>query len=182
MIMKVEPIFLGVREIISKTKSIKPKERKIILLSPRGEKFDQKLALRLSKLKQIVFVCGHYEGVDERVAKYIADKVVSIGDYVLTGGELPSMVMIDAITRLVPKVIKEESLREESFSLLDSGFKVQREYPQYTRPAIFDPKKFIKNPKKYPSRFFRAKLWRVPKVLLSGNHQKIREWRKKHVL
>jgi len=162
MIFKVEAIFKAVKSIVGKNKKIKKKERKIILLSAKGKKFDQRLARRKSKLKQIILICGRYEGVDERVAKYIADEEISVGDYVLTGGEIPAMVIVDAVSRLIPGVIKEESLKEESF-----GFKIQGEYPQYTRPEVFKPSKSIKS-------------WRVPKILLSGHHKKIKHWQKKH--
>ncbi len=147
----------------SKNKKIK---RKIILLSAKGEKFDQKMAKRFSKLDQLILISGHYEGVDERVAKYIADEEISIGDYVLTGGEVPTMVIVDAVTRLLPGVIRKESLAEESFS--DIGHSL--EYPQYTRPAIFDASKYTK----------KKTVWKVPKVLLSGNHKGIEEWRTKN--
>ena len=131
----------------------------MILFSAKGKKFNQQLARRFSKLDQLILICGRYEGIDERVAKYIADEEISIGEYVLTGGELPAMIVVDAISRLTPGVIKKESLIEESF--LDS-----LEYPQYTRPEIFTPKQGIK--------------WKVPKILLSGDHKKIEQWRKKH--
>lgn len=159
MIMKVEPIFKAVSVIKCKAKSAKRKT-KVILFSAKGKKFDQKMAQSLSKFSQLIFICGHYEGVDERVAESIADIEISIGDYVLTGGELPAMVVTDAITRLIPGVIKEESLKEESFSSKEKNL----EYPQYTRPEVFKMGK---------------KNLRVPEVLLSGHHEKIKEWRAK---
>ncbi len=163
MVMKVEPIFEAVKQLKRK----KAKKRKIILFSPRGKKFNQKLAYQLSKFDQLIFISGRYEGIDERVAKHIADIELSIGDYVLMGGELPAMVVIETISRLVPGVIgKPELLKERipsSFGRSGRGF---IEYAQYTRPEIFQPAKGIK--------------WRVPKVLLSGDHKKIKEWRKKH--
>jgi len=169
MILRVDVMFRAVKKIIQKSRRIQNRQRKIILLSAKGKKFDQKMALKLSKLKQVVLICGRYEGVDERVAKYVADEEISIGDYVLTGGELPAMVITDAVARLIPGVIKKDSLKEESFSfkIQNSKFKIQREYPQYTRPEVFDPGK---NKRK----------WRVPKILLSGHHKKIEEWRRKH--
>ncbi len=163
MIMKVEPIYKAIERIK------KAKKNKVILFSAKGKKLDQRMVKKLSKLDQLVLICGRYEGVDERVAKRIANIELSIGDYVLTGGELPAMVVLDAVTRLVPGVIKEESLKEESFSQLkieNCKLKIDHEYPQYTRPEVFSPKKGI--------------YWKVPKVLLSGNHQKIQEWREKH--
>ena len=154
MIFKVDIIFRAIKKILKKDK-----KTRIILFSAKGKKFDQKKARVLKKYEQIVLICGRYEGVDERVAKHIADEELSIGDYVLTGGEIPAMVVVDAVSRLIPGVIKKESLKEESFS----GFGT--EYPQYTRPEVFDAGK---NKTKR----------RVPKVLLSGNHKKIQEWRK----
>ena len=177
MVLKVEPIYFAMQKVKSQKSKVKNtnKKQKIILLSAKGKKFNQKMARKFSKLDQIVLICGRYEGVDERVAKYIADEEISIGDYVLTGGELPAMIIVDVVTRLIPGVIAEDSLKEESFSIrrervksdfkiLPQGtkFKISREYPQYTRPAVF-------------------KGWRVPKVLLSGNHKKIEEWRNKHM-
>lgn len=170
MIIKLEPIFKAVSSLIKlKTQSSKlRKKTKIILFTPRGKKLNQKIVYQLSKLDRLILICGHYEGVDERVAKHIVDEEISIGDYILTGGELPAMVMVDAVTRLIPGVIKKESLLEESFHVPRSTPQSYSslEYPQYTRPEIFSPKPGIK--------------WRVPKVLLSGNHKKIEEWRKKH--
>jgi tRNA (guanine37-N1)-methyltransferase len=158
MVLKLEPIYRVVKSI-----NIKGKEQKtkVILFTPRGKQFTQKMAYSFSKLKHLILICGRYEGVDERVAKYIADLELSIGPYDLMGGELPAMVVIEAVTRLIPGVIgKPEFLKER---MAKGGF---IEYPQYTRPEVFSPKKGV--------------YWKVPKVLLSGNHQKIREWRKKH--
>ena len=122
-----------------------------ILLTPQGKTFNQKTAQRLSKLNKLILVCGHYEGFDERI-RSLVDEEISLGDYVLTGGEIPAMVMTDAVVRLIPGVIEAESLKDESFSqnLL--------EYPQYTRPEEY-------------------KKMKVPAVLLSGNHEKIKQWR-----
>jgi len=161
MILKVDIVFKAIKRVVQKNKKITKKQRKIILLSAKGKKFDQKMARRLSKLEQIIFICGRYEGVDERVGKHIADEEISIGDYVLTGGEIPAMVILDAVSRLIPGVIKKDSLKEESFS---AGLK---EYPQYTRPEIFKPGK-------------NKRSWRVPEILLSGHHKKIKDWQKKH--
>jgi len=163
MVLKVEPIYSAVSSI----KVRKKQKRKIILLSPRGKKFDQKLAHRFSKLSHLVMICGRYEGVDERVAKYIADESISIGDYVLMGGELPAMVVIEAVSRLIPDVVgKSELLNERIPRTKGRGGRGFIEFPQYTRPEVFTPPKGTK--------------WRVPKVLLSGNHKEIEEWRKKH--
>jgi len=154
MVLKVEPIYKSVKFIKSKVKS---KKTKVILFTPRGKKFNQQMANKLSKLDQIIFICGRYEGVDERVAEKIADMEVSIGDYDLMGGELPAMVAIETISRLVPRVIGKEQLLEERISK-SGGF---LEYAQYTRPEVY-------------------KSWRVPKVLLSGRHKDIEEWKKSH--
>lgn len=160
MVMKIEPIYKAVQFSKSKVKSQKSK---IILFSPKGKKFNQTMAKKFSRLDRLIMICGRYEGVDERVVKYIADEEISVGDYVLTGGEIPAMIVVDAITRLIPGVIAKESLKEESFSFkkekLLRGEKY--EYPQYTRPEKFGK-------------------WSVPKILLSGNHKKIEEWRRKH--
>jgi tRNA (guanine37-N1)-methyltransferase len=153
MVLMAEPIYQAVKAIKKKKKS------KIILLSAKGKKFGQKTAERFSKLEQMIIICGRYEGVDERVAKYLTDEEISIGDYVLTGGELPAMIVVDAVSRLLPGAIAKESLAEESFSR-------ERflEYPHYTRPE-----ELLMNGKKR----------KVPKILLSGNHKKIKEWREK---
>jgi len=150
MVMKVEPIFKAVS-------SLKKGKSKVVLFTPRGKKFNQKMAFRLSKLNQLIFICGRYEGVDERVAKYIADEEISIGDYDLMGGELPAMVVIETISRLIPGVLGKPQLLKERITKR-KGF---IEYSQYTRPEVF-------------------RKWQVPKVLMSGNHKKIGEWRKKH--
>ena len=175
MVMKVEPIYKAVKDIkkMSNVKAPALNRRgtpnnigrqmsKVILFSPRGKKFNQKMALRFSKLKQLIMICGRYEGVDERVAKFIADETISIGDFVLMGGELAAMVVIETVARLIPGVLGKPRLLKERITK-DKGFV---EFPQYTRPEIFSPKKGVK--------------WKVPKVLLSGNHKKIEEWRKKH--
>ena len=138
-------------------KSIKDEKAKVIYLSPQGKKLDQKKVESLSKEDHLILLCGHYEGIDQRVLDEIVDEEISIGDYVLTGGEIPAMVLIDSVSRFVEGVLDEESIKEESFSnnLL--------EYPQYTRPEIFLNQK-------------------VPEVLLSGHHENIRKWRRKESL
>jgi tRNA (guanine37-N1)-methyltransferase len=156
MVLKVEPIYKAVKQIK------KSKKAKVILFTPRGEKFNQQMAYKLSKLDQIIFICGRYEGVDERVAEKIADMEVSIGDYDLMGGELPAMISIEAISRLVPGVLGKPQLLKERISKT-GGF---LEYAQYTRPEIFKNKD--------------GKKWKVPTVLLSGDHKKIDEWKKSH--
>lgn len=148
MVIKPEPIYDAYMSI-AKDLDYKPK---VIYMSPRGKVFNQQMARELSKEKHLIILCGHYEGVDERVIEEIVDEEVSIGDYVLTGGELPAMIVMDAISRNIDGVIKEESIEDESFS---NGL---LEYPQYTRPEIFLGKK-------------------VPEVLLSGHHANIEKWR-----
>ncbi|MCM8770520.1 MAG: tRNA (guanosine(37)-N1)-methyltransferase TrmD [Candidatus Omnitrophica bacterium] len=157
MVMSPEPIFRAVEAIQARCR-IKGKGLRIILLTPQGKQLDQKLAKRLSRYKNLILICGHYEGIDERVRQYLVDEEISIGDYVLTGGELPAMVLIDSVVRLIPGVLgKRKSLKSESFegNLL--------EYPQYTRPANF-------------------RGMHVPPILLSGNHPAIEVWRKKAAL
>ena len=170
MVLKVEPIYRAIKDI-----KLKSKKSLVVLLSARGKTFDQKMAQRFSRLNQLILICGRYEGVDERVAKYIADLEVSIGNYILTGGELPAMVIVDATTRLIPGVLGNlESLEEKRLKKLLknnlSGYPVTHlpGYPVYTRPPVFSPD--------------RKQKWSVPKVLLSGNHQLIDEWRKKKIL
>ncbi len=154
MVMKVEPIYRAVKKIKEKNK-----KTKVILFTPRGKKFNQKRATDFSKYEQIIMICGRYEGVDERVAKKIADEEISIGDYVLMGGEVPAMIVLETVSRLVPSVIGKDTFLEERKK--EDGFV---EYPQYTRPEIFLAEK---------------ENWKVPKILLSGNHKKIEEWKNK---
>ncbi|MBU0546652.1 tRNA (guanosine(37)-N1)-methyltransferase TrmD [Patescibacteria group bacterium] len=160
MVLMVEPIYKAISDLTkSKTKN---KKRKIILFTPRGKQFNQKIAYNLSKFDQIIMICGRYEGVDERVAKKISDLELSVGPYDLMGGEIPAMIVIETISRLIPGVIgKEQFLKEKNIK--GKGFV---EYVQYTRPEIFSPKKGIN--------------WKVPKVLLSGHHKKIQEWKEKN--
>ena len=156
MLMKIEPLYNALCDIKKINKKIKPTKKKTILLSASGKKWNQKLAQKYSKLEEIIFVCGRYEGVDARLKNFV-DEEISIGDYVLTGGELAAMTIIDSIVRLIPGTLgNKESIIEESHS--EEGF---GEYPQYTRPEIF-----IADKKKYT----------VPKILLSGDHKKIKEW------
>lgn len=186
MVMKLEPIFRAVSSLIkpitSKTQDSKLKaarqKTKIILFTPRGKKFNQKIAYQFSKLEQLIFICGRYEGIDERVAKHIADIKLSIGDYVLMGGELPALAVIEAVTRLIPGAIGKSELLGQRIT----EEKKFIEYPQYTRPELFCLKEHIKNWRNCSSKFCKAKIktWRAPKVLLSGNHKKIEEWRKKY--
>ena len=152
MVMKIEPVAKALQAVLSEDES--GERPVVVLLTPQGETFNQRMAEELARFSRIVLICGHYEGVDERIREHLADREISIGDYVLTGGELPAMVVIDAVSRLIPEFLgNRESARQDSFS---SGL---LEYPQYTRP-----------------RSFRG--WEVPEVLLSGNHREIESWRK----
>ena len=137
--------------------SVKTPESKVIYMSPQGKVLNQKKVVELSKEKHLILLCGHYEGIDQRVLDEIVDEEISIGDYVLTGGELPAMVVIDSVSRYVEGVISKESTSEESFS---NGL---LEYPQYTRPEVFNGVK-------------------VPDVLISGHHENIRKWREEKSL
>ncbi|MCK4518776.1 MAG: tRNA (guanosine(37)-N1)-methyltransferase TrmD [Candidatus Omnitrophica bacterium] len=153
MLISPEPVFKAVKKIKGRRK-----KTKVILLTPQGVKFEQKTARRLSKETHLIFICPRYEGIDERVRLKLVDEEISIGDYVLTGGELPALVVIDAVTRLIPGVLGDsESAISDSFenNLL--------EHPQYTRPANFRGLK-------------------VPEILLSGNHRLIKEWKRKQSL
>lgn len=150
MVMQPEPIYDAYTDLVKKI----GKRPRVLYMTPQGQVFNQKIAEELAKEEELVFLCGHYEGIDERVLELIVTDYLSIGDYVLTGGELPAMVMIDSISRLVPGVLNNDVSAEfESFhdNLL--------EYPQYTRPEIFMDK-------------------RVPEVLLSGHHKNIELWRR----
>lgn len=150
MVMAADPIYNCYKSLYSEDE---PKPH-LIYMSPKGKTFSQQRAVELSKLDRIVLLCGHYEGVDERVLEEIADEEISIGDFVLTGGELPALCVADAVCRMLPGVLSDDlCFTEESHF---SGF---LEYPQYTRPAIWHDKE-------------------VPEVLLSGNHAKIDEWRR----
>lgn len=153
MVISVEPVYRAIKKIL---RGKKREKTRVILFSPSGKKLDEKIIKRLLKYDRIVMISGRYEGVDERVAKYIADEKISIGDYVLSGGELPALVLVEAVSRFIPGVLgKAESLES-----------VRGSFPAYTRPEVFEPEK--------------GKKWRVPKVLLSGNHKKIEEWRSKY--
>lgn len=184
MIFKVKPIYRAVQFIKSKAQSAKLKTKiqslklkeRVILFSAKGKVMSQADIRRWAKYDQLILICGRYEGVDERVAEYIADEEISVGKYVLTGGEIPAMIVTDAVSRLIPGVINKESLAEESFGMANSKRTIADnkkskshqslaisylEYPQYTRPENF-------------------KGWKAPEILLSGNHEKIKEWREKN--
>lgn len=146
MILKVDIIDTALADL-------KKKDSKVILLSPQGKVFSQQVAKRLSKLGHIILIAGHYEGFDERIREHLVDEQLSIGNYVLTGGELPAMVITDAVVRLIPGVLEKKATQIESHS--KKGY---IEYPQYTRPADYNG-------------------WQVPEVLLSGNHAEIEAWK-----
>jgi tRNA (guanine37-N1)-methyltransferase len=147
MIMRVDILDAAISKL-------KTKNSKVILLDATGERYTQEEAQELSKLEHLILIAGHYEGIDHRVHEHLVDEIISIGDYVLTGGEIPAMVLTDCVVRLIPGVLeKEEAIQIESFS--EPGVK---EFPQYTRPEEY-------------------KGWKVPKVLLSGNHKEIKKWR-----
>lgn len=152
MVMLPGPLFAAVESLEPKT------DARVILLTPQGETLTQRKAIELSKAQHLVLLCGHYEGFDERVREHLATEELSVGDYVLSGGELPALVLIDAITRLLPGVLgNEQSAHDDTFS--DNLL----EYPHYTRPAEY-------------------RGWRVPDVLLSGHHAEIAKWRRKEQL
>lgn len=154
MVMKPEPVVKAVRTIREQD----PQDPgRLLVMCPRGRRFNQAYAHELSKTSRLILVAGHYEGYDERIVDVLQPELVSIGDYVLTGGELPALVVIDAVVRLLPGVLgDDESTKSESFAPDNEGM---LEYPQYTRPAVFEGKE-------------------VPEVLVSGNHAKVAEWRR----
>ena len=154
MVMQAEPVYLACQSVCDKMK----KKPRVVYLTPQGSVFSQKMAEDFSKEEDIVFLCGHYEGIDERVLEEIVTDNVSIGDYVLTGGELPAMVMMDAISRLVKGVLNNEQSAE-----FESFYDNLLEYPQYSRPAVWHEKQ-------------------VPDVLLSGHHANIEKWRRQQSL
>lgn len=158
MVMKPEPIFAGVEGLKQETSNAEIQKPTVILMSPAGRRLDQKMASELSKESHLIIICGHYEGVDHRVIEHLVDLEVSIGDYVLTNGAIAAVVLVDAVVRLLPGALGHEH------SALDDSFSAELlEGPQYTRPADF-------------------RGWKVPEVLLSGNHAEIAKWRKEQAL
>jgi len=150
MVIMVEPVDKALNEL-------KKKNSHVILMTPQGKRFNQEKAQKLATLKHLIIICGHYEGFDERIRRHLIDEEISLGDFVLTGGEIPAMALVDATVRLMPGVLgKEESLLEESHS--EPGY---LEYPHYTRPVNY-------------------KGWEVPDILLSGNHAEIAKWRREN--
>lgn len=154
MVMTPQPLYDAIKHVKKRN------EGKVIYLTPQGKTFTQIKAEKLSKTKGMILICGRYEGIDQRIRETLIDEEISIGEYVLTGGELPAMTVLDAVSRLIPGVLgKKESHMEDSFS---KKLNRKKEYPHYTRPAIF-------------------KGMKVPEVLLSGHHKKIETWRKNHL-
>jgi tRNA (guanine37-N1)-methyltransferase len=171
MILKVDVLYNAIEKLTGKgainrvqknIKVWKKEKHRVVLLDPAGKTFNQKKAKELSKLDYLMLICGHYEGVDQRVKEHLVDEAISIGDYVLTGGEIPAMVLVDATVRLIPGVLKKsEAVSDESFQPSTSRNKgLVLEYPQYTRPPEFLG-------------------WKVPEILLSGNHKEIEKWKRK---
>ncbi len=177
MVLKPEPIFECVEElaVASRDDRIQSGRESVILLSPQGKRFNQQIAQDFSAMERLVLICGRYEGVDERVALHLADRELSIGDYVLSGGELAASVIVDTVVRLIPGALgNEASARHESFSADSEGPTTGNpdstcgsggllDYPHYTRPADF-------------------RGWRIPEILASGNHEQIRKWRREVAL
>ena len=155
MVMKPEPVFDAVEAV---KKEYNSNSSSIILLSPVGRLYNQRVAQQMAQYNHLVLICGHYEGVDQRISEHLVDEEISIGDYVLSGGEIAAMIVIDSITRLLPGVVGSEASIEE-----ESHVEGLLEYPHYTRPAVF-------------------RNWSVPEVLTSGNHSRIARWRRQQSL
>ncbi|MGH9856935.1 MAG: tRNA (guanosine(37)-N1)-methyltransferase TrmD [Acidobacteriota bacterium] len=157
MVMKIEPIDCALQALTHQLPPVTPNKRRVVVVSARGKQFTQQTAHTYARLDQLILICGRYEGIDQRVADHLADEEVSIGPYVLAGGELPALAILEATARLVPGVLgNERSLALESHN--EPGF---IESPQYTKPEEYNG-------------------WKVPEVLLSGNHEEIRKWREEH--
>ena len=155
MVLKVNVLDDAIQSIAGKNRE----EYHVVLMTPQGERFSQRKAESLVQKKKLILICGHYEGFDERIREHLIDEEISLGDFVLSGGEIAAMAVTDAVVRLVPGALgKDESSSEESFSLKDEEGNVLLEYPQYTKP-------------------FEYKNWKVPEVLVSGNHAEIKKWR-----
>ncbi|MCR4801895.1 MAG: tRNA (guanosine(37)-N1)-methyltransferase TrmD [Lachnospiraceae bacterium] len=158
MVMEAEPVYLSYEKVVKEVMAAGRKKPKVLFMSPQGKTFHQEMAIELAKEEDLVFLCGHYEGIDERVLEEIVDEQISIGDYVLTGGEIAAVVMMDAISRLVPGV-----LHNDVSAITDTFTDNLLEYPQYTRPVEWRGK-------------------RVPDVLMSGHHANIEKWRREQSL
>jgi len=158
MIMEVEPIYKALKEVRTGLKGTV----RVLLMSAKGNIFSQKRAAELTAVDNLIIICGHYEGVDERVAQHLADEEISVGKYVLSGGEIPAMIIVDAVARLLPGVLHNDtSTADESYTTNNT-----LEYPQYTRPAIFKTDN--------------GEEWSVPDILLKGNHKQIQKWREEN--
>ena len=154
MVLKIETMDLAISNIVGKNRE----DFRIILMTPQGKTFNQEKARELTSYKNLLLICGHYEGFDERIREHLIDEEISLGEFVLTGGEIAAAAIVDSVVRLLPGALgNDDSSMEESFSLEKDGQKLL-EYPIYTKPAIY-------------------KGWEVPTVLLSGDHKKIKEWR-----
>lgn len=156
MVIKVGPVYRAIKEL-------RTNDSVIVLMTPQGKKLEQRMCNKFSTQGHLIIICGHYEGFDERIREHLIDKEISIGDYVLTGGELPAMVLVDSIARLIPGVLgKKESFATESFQTAKTTGGLL-EYPQYTQPAEFTTEE--------------GETWAVPEALTSGHHEKIKQWR-----
>jgi tRNA (guanine37-N1)-methyltransferase len=154
MVLKPEVMDSALQSIVEKDGGI----HHIVLLTPQGKRYNQAQAQKLAKYDNLILICGHYEGFDERIREHMVDEQISIGDFVLSGGEIPAMAIVDSVVRLLPNALGgEQSTEEESFSIEHDGKKLI-EYPHYTKPVEY-------------------KGWKVPEILLSGNHAKIKKWR-----
>jgi len=153
MVLKIEPIFNALKDLKSEIPGQARNDSRVILMTPQGDIYDQQKAKALVKVSHLILIAGHYEGYDQRIREHLVDEEISIGRYVLTGGEVPAMVVVDSIVRLIPGVLDKEARENESFYKGD-----ELDHPQYTRPEEFNG-------------------WKVPEVLLSGNHKEIEKWR-----
>jgi len=154
MVLKLDVMDNALRGIVEEDRG----KHHVVLLTPQGKRFDQTKARELAKYDNLILICGHYEGFDERIREHMVDEQISIGDFVLSGGEIPAMAIVDSVVRLLPNALgRDESTEEESFSIEHNGKKLL-EYPHYTKPAEY-------------------KSWKVPEILLSGDHAKIKKWR-----
>ena len=177
MVLKPEPMFAAVESLKTSGK------KRVLLMCPSGQPFTQEKAKELAQYDELIFLCGHYEGFDARITDNLVDEAISIGDYVLMGGEIPAMVILESVSRLIPSVVGKESFLKERIKNKNKkkGF---LEYPNYTRPPIFEPGKFLQEIKKEELVLKGKKIkktskikWTVPDILISGNHKKIEEWR-----
>lgn len=161
MVLKVDIIDKTLTEVKNQKLKVQNPRERVILLSPKGKRLNQDKVVELAQQNdRLILICGHYEEFDERIREHLIDEDISLGDFVLTGGELPAMVLVDAVSRMVPGVLAEGSANDETFMSKDEEGNYLKEYPQYTRPVEY-------------------KGWRVPEVLLSGNHAEIKKWREK---